>query len=144
MRTTIKFHRVVSLLLVLFCVAAATLTACGPRTTDLGATVIAEKEVGEGAKTITFTAVDGENQATVFTVHTDAEFLRGALEPHGIIAGDDTEYGMWVSTVNGITANDANQEWWKLYEGTEMSNYGVDSQAIVDGGSYTFVLTVGW
>lgn len=144
MRTTIKFHRVVSLLLVLFCVAAATLTACGLGTTDLGATIIAEKEVGEGAKTITFTAVDGENQATVFTVHTDAEFLRGALEPHGIIAGDDTEYGMWVSTVNGITANDANQEWWKLYEGTEMSNYGVDSQAIVDGGSYTFVLTVGW
>ena len=144
MRTTSRICRVVSLLLVLFCVAAATLTACGPRTTDLEATVIAEKEVGEGAKTITFTVVDGENQATVFTVHTDAEFLRGALEPHGIVAGDDTEYGLWVSTVNGITANDANQEWWKLYEGTEMSNYGVDSQAIVDGGSYTFVLMVGW
>ena len=47
MRTTIKFYRVVSLLLVLFCVAAASLTACGLGTTDLGATVIAEKEVGE-------------------------------------------------------------------------------------------------
>lgn len=144
MRTTSRLHSLVALLLVVFLIAAAMCTSCAPKTTDLGATVIAEKEVGEGAKTITFTAVDGENQATVFTVHTDAEFLRGALEPHGIIAGNASDFGLWVTTVNGIVANDANQEWWKLYEGTTMSNYGVDSQAIVDGGSYTFALTVGW
>ena len=101
MRTTIKFYRVVSLLLVLFCVAAASLTACGLGTTDLGATIIAEKEVGKGAKTITFTAVDGDKQATAFTVHTDAEFLRDALDPHGIIVAE----GTWVTTVNGITAD---------------------------------------
>ena len=140
MRTTIKFYRVVSLLLVLFCVAAASLTACGLGTTDLGATIIAEKEVGEGAKTITFTAVDGEKQATVFTVHTDAEFLRGALEPHGIITAE----GTWVSAVNGIAADSTKQEWWMLYEGEQPANYGVDELRITDGGSYTFVLTVGW
>ena len=140
MRTTIKFYRVVSLLLVLFCVAAASLTACGLGTTDLGATIIAEKEVGEGAKTITFTAVDGKNQATVFTVHTDAEFLRGALEPHGIITAE----GTWVSAVNGIAADSTKQEWWMLYEGEQPANYGVDELRITDGGSYTFVLTVGW
>jgi hypothetical protein len=140
MRTTIKFYRVVSLLLVLFCVAAASLTACGLGTTDLGATIIAEKEVGEGAKTITFTAVDGDKQATVFTVHTDAEFLRDALDPHGIIVAE----GTWVTTVNGITADSGKQEWWMLYEGTQPSNYGVDELRIKDGGEYTFVLTVGW
>lgn len=144
MRRTNRLYAVLSMLLVVFIIAAAMCVSCAPKTTDLGATIIAEKEVGEGAKTITFTAVDGENQATVFTVHTDAEFLRGALEPHGIIAGSDSDFGMWVTTVNGIVANDANQEWWKLYGGATMSNYGVDTQKIVDGGKYTFVLTVGW
>ena len=144
MRRTNRFYAALSMLLVVFIIAAAMCASCAPRTTDLGATIIAEKEVGEGAKTITFTAVDGENQATVFTVHTDAEFLRGALEPHGIIAGDASDFGLWVTTVNGIVANSSNQEWWKLYEGEAMSNYGVDTQAIVDGGSYTFALTVGW
>ena len=84
--------------------------------------------------------MDGENQATVFTVHTDAEFLRGALEPHGIIVAE----GTWVTTVNGITADSGKQEWWMLYEGTQPSNYGVDELRIKDGGAYTFVLTVGW
>ncbi len=140
MRTTNRSYSVVSLLLVVLMLAAAMLTACGPRTTDLGATIIAEKEVGEGAKTITFTAVDGEKGATVFTVHTDAEFLRDALEPHGIIEAE----GTWVTTVNGIVADSGKQEWWKLYEGEQMANYGVDELAIKDGGSYTFALTVGW
>lgn len=143
MKTTNRLTSVVSLVLVLLLIAAAC-TSCAPKLTDLGATIVAEKEVGEGSKTITFTAVNGANEATVFTVHTDAEFLRGALEVHGIIAGSETEYGLWVATVNGVTADDSKQQWWKLYEGNEMSNYGVDTQAIKDGGSYTFVLTVGW
>ena len=144
MKTTNRSLSFVALLLCVLLIAAAVCTSCAPTLTDLGATIVAEKEVGEGEKTITFTAVNGANEATVFTVHTDAEYLRGALEPHGIIAGTETDYGMWVSTVNGVTANDEKQEWWKLYEGNEMSNYGVDTQAIKDGGSYTFALTVGW
>ncbi len=140
MRRTNRLYAALSMLLVVFIIAAAMCASCAPRMTDLGATVIAEKEVGEGAKTITFTAVDGENQATVFTVHTDAAFLREALEPHGIITVD----GTFVTAVNGITANSANQEWWKLYEGTQMANYGVDELPITDGGNYTFALTVGW
>ena len=140
MRRTNRLYTVVSVLLVVLIIAAAMCASCAPRTTDLGATIIAEKEVGEGAKTITFTAVDGENQATVFTVHTDAEFLRGALEPHGIIVVD----GTFVTTVNGIVADGGKQEWWQLYAGEAPANYGVDTQKIADGGRYTFVLTVGW
>ena len=143
MKTTNRLTSVVSLVLVLLLIAAAC-TSCAPKLTDLGATIIAEKEVGEGEKTITFTVINGENEATVFTVHTDAEYLRGAIEPHGLVAGTESTYGMWVTTVNGITADDSKQQWWKLYEGTEMSNYGVDTLAITDGGSYTYVLTVGW
>ena len=143
MKTTNRLTSVVSLVLVLLLIAAAC-TSCAPRLTDLGATIVAEKEVGEGEKTITLTVVNGANEATVYTVHTDAEFLRGAIEPHGLVAGTESTFGMWVMTVDGILADESKQQWWKLYDGTEQSNYGVDTLAIKDGGSYTYVLTVGW
>lgn len=143
MKTTNRLTSVVSLVLVLLLIAAAC-TSCAPKLTDLGATIVAEKEVGEGTKTITLTVINGANEAAVYTVHTDAEYLRGAIEPHGIVRGREDIYGMWVTTVDGIVADESRQEWWKLYEGTEQANYGVDGLKIQDGGSYTYVLTVGW
>ena len=143
MKTTNRLTSVVSLVLVLLLIAAAC-TSCAPRLTDLGATIIAEKEVGEGAKTITLTVINGANEATVYTVHTDAQYLRGAIEPHGLVGGREDIYGMWVTTVDGILADESKQQWWQLFEGTEQANYGVDTLAIKDGGSYTYVLTVGW
>ena len=143
MKTTNRLMSVVSLVLVLLLIAAAC-TSCAPKLTDLGATIVAEKEVGEGSKTITLTVVNGENEATVFTVHTDAQFLRDAIEPHGLVGGTESTFGMWVTTVNGILADEDKQEWWKLYEGNEMSNYGIDTLAIRDSGQYTYVLTTGW
>ncbi len=144
MKTTNRLTSVVSLVLVLVLIAAAACTSCAPKLTDLGATIVAEKEVGEGTKTITLTVINGANEATVYTVHTDAEYLRGAIEPRGLVGGREDIYGMWVTTVDGIVADESRQEWWKLYEGTEQSNYGVDGLKIQDGGSYTYVLTVGW
>ena len=69
-------------------------------------------------KTITATVVaNGEEEA--FTIHTDEEYLRGALESIDLIAGEESEYGLFVTTVNGITADDANQEWWCFTKGGE-------------------------
>ena len=143
MKTTNRLTSVVSLVLVLLLIAAAC-TSCAPRLTDLGATIVAEKEVGEGAKTITLTVINGANEATVYTVHTDAEYLRGAIEPHGLVGGMESTFGMWVTTVDGITADESKQEWWQLFEGNEQANYGVETLKIKDGGSYTYLLTVGW
>lgn len=83
-------------------------------------------------KTITATVVaNGEEEA--FTIHTDEEYLRGALESIDLIAGEESEYGLFVTTVNGITADDANQEWWCFTKGGESLNTGVDSTPIADG-----------
>ena len=144
MKTTKRRLSFVALLLCVLLIAAAVCTSCAPKLTDLGATVGAEHEVGEGAKTITLTVINGANEATVYTVHTDAEYLRGAIEPHGLVGGREDLYGMWVTTVDGILADESKQEWWQLFEGTEQANYGVDTLKIKDGGSYTYVLTVGW
>ena len=94
-------------------------------------------------KTITATVVaNGEEEA--FTIHTDEEYLRGALESIDLIAGEESEYGLFVTTVNGITADDANQEWWCFTKGGESLNTGVDSTAIADGDAFEITLTVGY
>lgn len=94
-------------------------------------------------KTITATVVaNGEEEA--FTIHTDEEYLRGALESIDLIAGEENEYGLFVTTVNGITADDANQEWWCFTKGGESLNTGVDSTPIADGDAFEITLTVGY
>ena len=107
----------------------------------------AESAAGEettGSKTITLTVVHGDGTSNDITVSTDAENLRDALEAEGIIAGEDSSYGMFVQTVDGETADDGEQEWWCLTKGGEMWNYGVDDTEIADGDVYEFTLTVGY
>ena len=104
----------------------------------------AGEEETAGSKTITLTVVHGDGTSNDITVSTDAENLRDALESEGIIAGEDSPYGMFVQTVDGETADDGEQEWWCLTKGGEMWNYGVDDTEIADGDVYEFTLTVGY
>lgn len=96
------------------------------------------------AKTITVKVVHKDGSEKELSVETDADNLRGALEPDGIIAGEESEYGLFVKTVDGETADDANQEWWCVTKGGEMLNTGVDDTKIADGETYEFTLTVGY
>jgi len=129
--------------LVLLIAAALTCTACGPTYNPTEANITSRTELGEGAKTVTFLAVDKDNNAAMFTIHTDAEYLRGALEPHGLISGYESQYGLTVETVNGVTADfNTSGAYWAIYDGDAYANYGVDGLPIVDGGCYSLVYTV--
>ena len=77
-------------------------------------------------------------------IETDAEFLRGAMEQEGLIAGTESEYGLYVLTVNGITADESTQQWWCFTKGGEMVNTGVDTTPITDGDTFEFELKTGW
>ena len=109
---------------------------------EVASSEAAGEEETAGSKTITLTVVHGDGTSNDITVSTDAENLRDALEAEGIIAGEDSSYGMFVQTVDGETADDGEQEWWCLTKGGEMWNYGVDDTEIADGDVYEFTLTV--
>ena len=70
--------------------------------------------------------------------------MRGVLEGAGLIAGDASEYGLFVKTVDGYTVDDANQEWWCFTKGGEQVNTGVDTTPIADGDHFEITLTVGY
>lgn len=98
----------------------------------------------EGAKTLTVEVVLADGTSTSHEIKTDAEFLGEALKAEKLIDGTESEYGLYITTVNGVTANEANQEWWCLTINGEMSMYGVDEVPATDGEHYEFTLTVGW
>ena len=71
--------------------------------------------------------------------HEIVENLKSALVENGLIAGDDSEYGLYVKTVNGITLDyDKDGKYWAFYEENAYANQGVDSTPIKEGGVYTF------
>lgn len=95
--------------------------------------------LGEGSTQFMFTVVDKEGTETQFEIHTDKETVGEALLELGLIAGDESEYGLYVKTVNGITADyDADGVYWAFYINGEYAATGVDSTTITEGDSYSF------
>lgn len=100
-----------------------------------------DTELGEGAKTLSV-EVTAEDKTITFTIHTDAENLRGALEENGLVSGDESEYGLYVKSVNGIAADyDADGYYWALSKAGEYLMTGVDDTLIADGEQYELVRT---
>lgn len=97
-----------------------------------------------GDKNIVVTVVHKDESRKEFKINTSAENLRTACEEQSLIAGDESEYGLYVKTVDGETADDANREWWCVTKGGEMLTTGVDDTMIADGEQYEFTFTIGW
>lgn len=109
----------------------------------IGIYAMNKPETKEGSKAITVTVVvDGSEEK--FDIKTDAEYLSGALKEINLIEGTDSEYGMFVTTVNGKLADSAKEEWWCFTKGGEMLMTGVDTTPIADGDAFEITLTVGY
>ena len=59
---------------------------------------------GEGEKSFQL-VVDHLNQVVVCTVNTDEETVGAALAALNIVAGEDSDYGLMVNTIDGYTAD---------------------------------------
>ncbi|MFR4350416.1 MAG: DUF4430 domain-containing protein [Roseburia sp.] len=98
----------------------------------------------EGAKEISIEVVDDTQKSTVYTVNTDAEYLRQALEEtEGLtVEGTESELGLMVDTVNGVTADyGTDGAYWAFYLDGDYCTYGVDDQPVEDGQAYSIVYT---
>ena len=105
------------------------------------ATYRRDMELGNGANVITVVVAAGESSVT-FTINTDKTTLGDALLEHGLIAGEESLYGLYVKVVNGITADyDVDQSYWAFYKNGEYMMSGVDSTEIASGEHYELVYT---
>lgn len=94
-------------------------------------------ELGEGETQFALTITDGDGAQTHVTVNTDAATVGEALEALGLIQGEEGAYGLYVETVNGITADyDTDKTYWAFYINGEYAMTGVDATEIVPGDHY--------
>ena len=82
--------------------------------------------------------------AVVLVAATDAEFLRQALEEQKLVEGEESQYGLYVKTVNGVTADEAKEEWWCFTKDGEDVMTGVDSTPVADGDHFEITLKTGY
>lgn len=95
--------------------------------------------LGEGKTVFTFIVTDADGNDTQFEIHTDKKTVGEALSDLGLIAGEDSEYGLYVKTVNGVTADyDTDKTYWAFYVNGEYAQSGVDATDVVDGDTYSF------
>ena len=110
----------------------------------LGVYFATRPEAQAGAKALTITVVHGDGSEKVFDVHTDAENLEDALLENEIVEDNQTEWGLYILTADGETADESEEEWWCITKGGEMLMTGATETVIADGESYELTLTVGY
>ena len=73
-------------------------------------------------------------------LRTNEEYLSGALLGAELIEGNDSEYGIYITTVDGRVADDEAHEFWGIYKDGEMTPTGADTTVIRDGEHYELIL----
>ncbi len=96
------------------------------------------KDAG-GNKTITLTVVYADESTKDFTIKTNEDYLRGALEQENLIEGGEASWGWFVETVDGVTA-DSTHEYWALYINDDYASTGVDTTPVNDGDHFKLML----
>ena len=148
MQMKLRNKKFTSLLLCMMLIVAMafTTTGCNEKNNDDSQTTEdtqnANSEVtvlGEGETKFSFIVVDKDGNETPFEIHTDKKIVGEALLELDLIAGEDGPYGLYVKTVNGITADyDTDQTYWAFYVNDEYAVSGVDTTEITDGDTYSF------
>ena len=109
-----------------------------PQTQTQTGTETPKTVIGQGEKVFVFTAVDMDGSFRSFEIHTDEETVGQALLENGLISGDEGPYGLYVKTVNGITADyDKDKTYWALYINGEYAMTGVDTTPVEENTEYT-------
>ena len=100
-------------------------------------------EQNTAAVTFTLTVIGPDGTATEHTVTSDADNLGDALLNEGIIEGRDDQYGLYITAVDGITADfDKDGAYWALYIGEEYAMTGISSTPIAEGDTFKLVYEV--
>lgn len=116
-------------------------TAAAPGSSDLSSEMSSEAAV---QKRFTLTVVHRDGSEKEFALTTKQQYLGAELEAAGIIDGEEGQYGLYIKTADGETADDSKQEWWCLTKDGEMTETGIDTTPIEDGDRFELTLMVGY
>ena len=123
------------LCMVLIVAMALSMTACTNNSADDANAGQQQVQVAE--KSFTFEVVDKDGNTETFSITTDKTTVGEAMQEHGLLEGEESEYGLYVKKVNGILSDyDVDQTYWGFYIDGEYALTGVDSTNIEEGVTY--------
>ena len=100
----------------------------------------AETDADAGPATVAFDVVINGEVTQTHVGETEADNLGDFLRESGAVEGEDTEYGMFITTVDGVKADDSQGQWWCVTKGGQTVQTGVDSTPIADGDKFELTL----
>lgn len=91
---------------------------------------------------ITVEVVHADESTKEFTYTTEAEMLGEVLLAEGLVVGEQTDYGLMISEVDGEQAiYEVDNAYWALTINGEYAQTGVDTTPVEEGTTYALVYT---
>ncbi len=97
-----------------------------------------------GRKEITVVVVHGNLEEKTFVYETESEFLGEVLAEHDLAQGTEGPYGVFITTVDGETADETKQQWWCITKEGEMLNTSADQTPVQNQEQYELTLKEGY
>ena len=101
-------------------------------------------ELGEGAYTFYLDVTKSDGTTSSYVVHSDDQYVGEPLTELGLIAGEESQYGLYVTTVDGETLDyNTDGMYWAFYVDGAYASTGVDTTPITEGATYALTATKG-
>lgn len=100
-----------------------------------------DAELGEGAVTVKI-EITADNKTITLTVKTDETNFEKILTTNNLVKGDESEFGLYIKSVNGIRADyDLDHAYWALEKDGAPTPTGANGITVADGETYALVYT---
>ena len=101
-------------------------------------------ELGEGAHTFYLDVTKSDGTTSSYVVHSDDQYVGEPLTELGLIAGEESQYGLYVTTVDGEPLDyHTDGMYWAFYVDGDYASTGVDTTPITEGATYALTATKG-
>ncbi len=126
-------------LALVLCAAITVIAGCGVKKSEgpYSTRIYKSGTIGSGSTEFTLQIVDKDSKEVDLKVKTDEATVGAALLKLEVIAGDESDYGLYVKCVNGTVADyDVDQTYWAFYINGEYAMTGVDATDVENGATY--------
>ncbi len=85
-----------------------------------------------------------DNYSEITDCKSEAEYLGEFLRTLDGCEWTDGDYGIYITSIDGMQEDFDNQYWWSVNVNGESSTTGADEIPLQDGDTYSLVLKQGW
>ena len=99
----------------------------------------------ENLKSVTIEIISERDEVNEKTKYeTELEFLGELLIEEDLVEYSNSEYGMFITGVDGMLSDDTQQYWWSISVDGKMAEMAADQTVLTEGSTYTLELQQGY